>query len=141
MRSARYAVHKWRNQCHALILKRKGGSVTKYCLVVFSNSTPGNEEEYNRWYDEEHLSHVLAVPGFVSARRFKLTEELGDDNTPLPGKYMALYEMEADAPGAVLKEMWSRAGTSAMTISPTIDAPNSTHTLFTAITGPVLSVE
>jgi hypothetical protein len=112
----------------------------KYCFVVFSDPTPGREEEYNRWYDDVHLPHVLAVPGFVSARRLKLAEEPGVENTPLPGRYLALYEMETDDPDAVLRDMWSRAGTPAMTLSDAIDAPNSTHTLFTAITGPVLAV-
>ena len=110
---------------------------TKYSFVVFSNPAAGQEDEYNRWYDEVHLPHVLAVPGFVSARRLRLTEAAGVENTPLPGQYLALYEMETDDPAAVLTEMWSRAGTPAMTLSDAIDAPNSTHTLFTAITGPL----
>jgi hypothetical protein len=106
----------------------------KYCLVVFSDPMPHREDEYNTWYSEVHLPHVLAVPGFVSARRLKLADGPGIENTPLPGKYMALYEMETDDPAGVLKEMWSRAGTPAMPISGAIDAPNSTHTLFAAIT-------
>jgi hypothetical protein len=111
--------------------------MTKYTFVVFSDPTPGNEEGYNDWYDNVHLPHVLAVPGFVSARRLKIADVPGVENTPLPGRYLALYEMETDDPDAVLKDMWSRAGTPAMTLSDAIDAPGSTHTLFTVITGPV----
>lgn len=113
----------------------------KYCFVVFSNPMPGREEEYNTWYNEVHLPHVLAVPGFVSARRLKVADMPGVVNTPLPGQYLALYEMETDDPDGVLKEMWSRAGTPQMTISDAIDGPNSTHTLFSIITGNVFLVE
>lgn len=109
----------------------------KYTFVVFSDPTPGNEEEYNDWYDKVHLPHFLAVPGFVSARRLKLHDEPGIENTPLPGQYLALYEIETDDPEAVIKDMWSRAGTTAMTLSDAIDAPNSTHSLFRLITGPL----
>jgi hypothetical protein len=113
----------------------------RYCFVVFSNPTPHREDEYNTWYSEVHLPHVLAVPGFVSARRLKVADGSGIDNTPLPGRYMALYEMETDNPAGALNEMWSRAGTPAMTISEAIDGPNSTHTLFAAITGDVFPAE
>lgn len=109
----------------------------KYSFVVFSDPTPGNEDAYNDWYDRVHLPHVLAVPGFVSARRLKLADEPGIENTPLPGQYLALYEIETDDPEAVIKDMWSRAGTPAMTLSDAIDVPNSTHSLFRLITGPI----
>ena len=34
-------------------------------MVVGSNPTsPEHEDEYNRWYVEEHLPDVLAVSGF-----------------------------------------------------------------------------
>ena len=31
---------------------------------------PALEDEFNRWYDEEHLADLLAQPGVVSGRRF-----------------------------------------------------------------------
>ena len=32
------------------------------------------EEEFNAWYDLEHLEQVVALPGFVSARRYRCDE-------------------------------------------------------------------
>jgi hypothetical protein len=29
------------------------------------------EDDFNRWYDEEHLPGLAAVPGVVAARRFR----------------------------------------------------------------------
>lgn len=51
-------------------------------------SSPEREAEYNTWYDEIHLPDLLALDGFVSARRLR---PVGED-----GPYVALYEIEGD---------------------------------------------
>ncbi|MGW6361712.1 hypothetical protein ACWFR5_42730 [Streptomyces sp. NPDC055092] len=57
-------------------------------------SAPEREAEYHAWYDEVHLPEVVALDGFVSARRLAPA-----DGT---GPFVALYEMEADdLPAAV----------------------------------------
>ena len=52
---------------------------------------PAMEEEFNAWYDTEHLQERLAITGFRSARRWVADVAPGD------GKYLATYEL--DAPG------------------------------------------
>ena len=32
-------------------------------LMVWCDVPTGQEEEFNRWYNEEHLAEILAVPG------------------------------------------------------------------------------
>ena len=41
-------------------------------LVVMMEVDQGHEEEFARWYNDEHLPERLEIPGYVSARRFKL---------------------------------------------------------------------
>src|SRR2546421_10890203 len=55
--------------------------------LVWADIDPEFEAEYHRWYDEEPIAHLLAVPGFLSAGRY----------VALKGgpKYLALYELEA----------------------------------------------
>jgi hypothetical protein len=36
-------------------------------LMVWADIDPEHEADYHRWYDEEHIAHLLAVPGFLSA--------------------------------------------------------------------------
>ena len=36
--------------------------MTKYVFLAFTNPTIGGEEEYNKWYDEQHLADVINVP-------------------------------------------------------------------------------
>jgi len=47
---------------------------------------PEHEEDFNRWYDEEHVPERKAIPGFLTARRYKSVE-----GGP---KYLAIYEMD-----------------------------------------------
>ncbi len=104
--------------------------MAKYCLVVVSDPVPGKEEEYNRWYNEQHLPDVLKVPGFGAAQRFKA---MGDGG--LPGKYIALYEMDCDSPKAAeaaLAELYKIADTPQLFISDAIDRVRLSVTLCAA---------
>ncbi|HSB56078.1 MAG TPA: DUF4286 family protein [Gemmatimonadales bacterium] len=56
-------------------------------LLVMIEVDPAHEEEFNRWYNEEHFPERKACPGFLSARRF-----LAVEGAP---KYLALYELES----------------------------------------------
>jgi hypothetical protein len=53
-------------------------------ITVWLDVAAGDEEELNDWYNQEHLRHVVALPGFVRARRYRA------DDAPL--KYLAWYE-------------------------------------------------
>lgn len=58
-------------------------------LVVTIEIDPAHEDEFNRWYDEEHFPERIQCPGFLTARRFK-----NADSTP---KYLAIYDLESPA--------------------------------------------
>ncbi len=55
-------------------------------LMVWTDIDPEFEAEFNRWYDEEHIARLLAVPGFLSAGRYAAVK-----GAP---KYLAMYELE-----------------------------------------------
>ena len=65
-----------------------GGTI----MVVMMEVDPEHEEEFNRWYDEEHLPERLEIPGYISARRFKLEEGSG------VLKYLCIWELEDGSP-------------------------------------------
>lgn len=95
-----------------------------YKLVVMVNAAPGKDEEFNRWYDEQHLADVLAIPGLVSAQRFHRvagSEQWG---------YLTLYELETVDPQAILAALGERAGTSAMIMSDALDSKDAFVTIF-----------
>ncbi len=65
-------------------------------------SSPDRDAEYNSWYDEIHLPQLMALDGFVSARRLR---PVADD-----GPYVALYEIEGEDLQAILDNMLAHAG-------------------------------
>ena len=61
----------------------------KGIFLVYTDIDPQHaqlEAEFNDWYDTEHLSELLAVPGILSAARYQATK-----GGP---KYLAVYELE-----------------------------------------------
>lgn len=58
-------------------------------LLTLTEPPAAMEEEFNAWYDEEHLAERLAIPGFRSATRWVA------DVPPGQGKYLATYELDS----------------------------------------------
>ena len=73
-------------------------------LLNAMNIAPDLEAEFNEWYDKEHIPALAAVPGVLSARRFR-----GTGNR----KYVALYHLEG--PEVVESAEWKTARESAWT--------------------------
>jgi hypothetical protein len=90
----------------------------KYIMVVQTQPAAGREEEYNAWYDNEHLADVCAIPGVTAGRRFQaLPLSQGPEGLP----YLAIYEVEADDPAAVLMELRRRSAAQEMKVSEALD--------------------
>lgn len=89
---------------------RKGGVATGPVVLwlVLTNPAPGKEAAYNEWYDGRHVADTLAIPGFLSARRYKVTSI--DGPADARWSYLALYEIEADRAAESLAEAAARAG-------------------------------
>ncbi|KND55627.1 hypothetical protein BPUN_2302 [Candidatus Paraburkholderia kirkii] len=54
---------------------------------MLAHPAPHFEEEFNAWYDTEHLPERMAVPGFEAARRYVCVS-----GRP---SYLAVYDMES----------------------------------------------
>jgi hypothetical protein len=67
--------------------------------IVFSEPPEGvSDEEFNRWYDA-HLYEILAVPGFVAARRFELEPVVSERE--IPYRFVCVYEIDGDPADAI----------------------------------------
>ena len=56
-------------------------------LLFTTDIDPAMVEEFHRWYEDEHIPERMAVPGFLTARRFRAIE-----GGP---KYLAVYDLES----------------------------------------------
>src|SRR5256885_4360952 len=86
--------------------------MVKGILVVETRpSSPEQAAEYHAFY-EKHLQELVAVDGFVSARRF---EPFGHD-----GPYIAIYEIEADELGDARSNLAEALKAGTVSNSPTV---------------------
>ena len=64
-------------------MTRRKGSVIS---VVFADVDPEMDDEWNRWYNEEHIPDLLKMPGYLDAARYEAVR-----GSP---RYLAIYEHE-----------------------------------------------
>ena len=88
----------------------------KFCYLILSKAVPGKEKEFERWYDERHLSDVVAVPGVVAARRYRPLVQIAEEGETPGWLSVAIYELEGDDPIAIVQAIKSRSGSEAMVI-------------------------
>lgn len=79
----------------------------RHLVLVLSKAVPGQEAEFETWYEHTHLDEVLASAGWVSAQRFELRDEQG---RPCPLGHLALYEVDADDPADILPHLNATRG-------------------------------
>jgi hypothetical protein len=99
----------------------------RYKMLVLANAVEGKDEEFNRWYDEQHLGDVKALPGVMSGERFKIAGPADK------WSYLTLYDVETDDLAAFGAEIERRIGTELMPSTDAIDVETVFHAMFIPI--------
>jgi len=87
-------------------MEQRRGEMEKWLLAVETNCKDSSkEEEFNEWYNNIHVPDILEIPGIIRATRY-------ENSNPAEGrgKYMALYEIEADDFGQVMVALQEKFG-------------------------------
>ncbi len=71
-------------------------------LLNAMNCAPEGEDDFNKWYDEEHLPALAAVPGTMLARRY-----VAPTDAVTTHKYLAIYHLED--PEVTRTDAWKKA--------------------------------
>jgi hypothetical protein len=71
-------------------------------LLNAMNVTPEAEDDFNAWYDQEHLPALAAVPGTLAARRYRSGEDAEGTH-----RYVAIYHLAS--PDVTRSEAWKAA--------------------------------
>ena len=58
-------------------------------MMVWADIPADKEDDFNRWYNEEHLQELLSVPGILNAARYEAVRS--------GPKHLACYELESPA--------------------------------------------
>ena len=94
-------------------------------LMVWCDVLEEQEDEFNRWYNSEHIAEILNVPGVIDAARYEAVV-----NGP---KHLACYELES--PAAVLGDGFTKRTKSkwSETMGPTLIGTNFFNPLYEMI--------
>ena len=93
--------------------------VETHYYFVFSNPVAGHEDEYNKWYDEQHAADIVAVPHYMTAQRFLVMDVHGGD--PQWPRYLGTYKIVTDDIKAAMGEMSRRTLSGEAYMSPAFD--------------------
>ena len=84
--------------------------LSKGILQVQSAAASAERDaEFSDWYTNTHIPQVLDIPGFSSARRFRVSDTAGIAPAPGTPTYLTIYEVEADDLAAPLQELMARS--------------------------------
>jgi hypothetical protein len=102
--------------------------MARFLLMVYSSPNAGQDQEYHKWYQNQHLADVVALDGFVGASRFAPVEMSGLDSGQ---QFLAIYEIEAESHEAAMQTLAENG--SKMAISPGFDPSSVKMQLFKSI--------
>jgi hypothetical protein len=105
--------------------------MAKYILIERSNPVPGKEQEYNDWYNNEHLPDLMTVPGIVAARRWKVVGK-PYQGAEFSHRYICVYQIETDDIDKFLETLVKCV--EAFNVSDAIDLAGMQTIVFRAIT-------
>lgn len=88
----------------------------KFLLIAINGPTSGegDEEAYNKWYDEIHAADLMSITGAQSVRRFKIVAQNRIDKP-----YVNVTEIDGESAEAVMQELAEKASTFPDTIDRT----------------------
>ena len=94
-------------------------------MMVWMDVPADKEDEFNHWYNEEHLPELLAIPGVLNAARYEAVSS--------GPKHLACYELESTAV-VETKSFTSRKPTEwAQRIGPRVIATNLLNNVYQMI--------
>lgn len=93
----------------------------RFQYVILSRSKPGREENYVRWYSEQHLADVCRIEGVVSGKLHRLALQKVYDLDAPQWTLMTIYELEGDDPQTVIDAILAVSGTDVMPLSDALD--------------------
>ena len=101
-----------------------------YQYVVLTHPVEGREDEYNDWYTNTHIHEIMLIPGFRSAKRYRLAPRPEVNPSSLKHPYLALYEIESDDVEATLGELRRRSAAGELKTSTALDRSKTSSTLY-----------
>lgn len=88
--------------------------MARFHYAVLSKAVPGREEEFVRWYQEQHMPDVVKMPGVVGGKVIRLDFQRTYDLDAPDYTLLTVYELEGDEPGPIIEMLKAASGSDAM---------------------------
>ncbi|MDM0084710.1 hypothetical protein QTI17_29335 [Variovorax sp. J31P179] len=96
--------------------------MSRHLMCVMTSPTAGKEQEFQRWYNDQHVPDVMRLPGVLTGQRFRLSS-VQHKAPPFAQNYVALYDIESDDLEGFNAEIARRFGTPEMPMSDALALP------------------
>jgi epsilon-lactone hydrolase len=91
--------------------------MAQFKYVVLSRAQPGREEEFVKWYAEQHLGDVAKMPGVVSVKLVRLDFQRVYEIDAPQWTLLTMYDLEGDNPETIIDSIKAASGSDAMPMS------------------------
>jgi len=98
--------------------------MTRHLFMVATCAREGRVAELHRWYDEQHIPDLLAVPGITGARRYSVTA-IKLPQGVVPADALTIYDIDSDDPLAVMAELGRRTEAGVIRFTDALDRDKS----------------
>jgi len=95
--------------------------LARFTYVVLSRAQPGQEEEFVKWYTEQHMVDVLKFPEVVSGKLHRIDFQRVYDLDAPQWTCITIYELEGDDPETMVNRLRDASGTAAMPATDTLN--------------------
>ncbi len=95
--------------------------MARYQFIVLSQAKPGQEEEFVRWYRDQHLGDVAREPAVISAKLFATDYQKVYTIDAPRWTLLTIYELETDDPVATVEQIREKSGSKEMPMSDALD--------------------
>lgn len=95
--------------------------MARFTYVVLSRADPGREEEFIKWYTEQHMVDVMKFPEVVSGKLHRLDFQRVYDLDAPQWTCITIYELEGDDPETIVNNLRDASFTDAMRPTDTLN--------------------
>jgi hypothetical protein len=101
-------------------------TATALLLAYVQPTSPADEPEFNRWYDEVHIPQLIdRVPGVRGARRYQVADDQFEGAPAPANSYLTVYEIDADNIAATVAEINTAMSDGSLELTTTLDGVTS----------------
>ncbi len=95
--------------------------MARFHYTVLSRAKPGREDEFAKWYAEQHMPDVARMPGVIGGKLFRMDFQRVYDLDAPQWTVMTIYELEGEHPEPLIDALKAASGSAQMPAGDALD--------------------